>query len=96
MSHFFGPTWMAKDGSFVVAHNAVPYPVAGTIPWLRLQAKSTGAGPYGDKLADDDLHPAHQHHRRRRPGRGDLQRDHRGHPGRGRPTPPTTCFYRAK
>ena len=29
----------------------MPYPVAGTIPWLRLQAKSTGAGPYGDKLA---------------------------------------------
>ena len=51
ISHFAGPTWMAKDGSFVVGHNAVPYPVAGTIPWLRLQAKSTGAGPYGDKLA---------------------------------------------
>jgi hypothetical protein len=51
MSHFAGPTWMAKDGSYVVAHNAVPHPVAGTIPWLRLQAKSTGAGPYGDKLA---------------------------------------------
>ena len=42
---------MAKDGSFVVGYNAVPYPVAGTIPWLRLQAKSTGAGPYGDTLA---------------------------------------------
>jgi hypothetical protein len=51
MSHFAGPTWMAKDGSFVVAHNAVPHPVTGAIPWLRLQAKATGAGPYGDKLA---------------------------------------------
>ena len=50
MSHFFGPTWMAKDGSFVVGHNAVPYPVAGTIPWLRLPGQVTGAGPYGDKL----------------------------------------------
>ena len=43
---------MAQDGSFVVGHNAVPHPVAGTIPWLRLQAKSTGAGPFGDKLTE--------------------------------------------
>src|SRR5829696_4223856 len=50
MSHFFGPTWMAKDGSFVVGQSPVSFPVAGTIPWLRLSAKSTGAGPYGDKL----------------------------------------------
>jgi hypothetical protein len=50
MSHFAGPTWMAKDGSFVVGKDAVPSPVAGAIPQLRLTAKATGAGPYGDEL----------------------------------------------
>jgi hypothetical protein len=51
MIHFAGPTWQHKDGSSVVGQVVAPSPVAGTIPWLLLSAKSTAAGPFGDKLA---------------------------------------------
>ena len=51
MIHFAGPTWQHKDGSSVVGLLVAPSPVAGTIPWLLLSAKSTAAGPFGDKLA---------------------------------------------
>jgi hypothetical protein len=43
-SHFAGPTWMTKDGSSVVAAAVANSPVAGTIPWLLLQARSTTPG----------------------------------------------------
>jgi hypothetical protein len=51
-SHFAGPTWMHRDGSYVVGTLAKPFPVEGTIPWLLLSATATGAGPYGDKFAE--------------------------------------------
>ncbi len=50
-THFAGPTWQARDGSFVVAAVDGRATVAGTIPWLRLAAVSTGAGSGGDRLA---------------------------------------------
>jgi hypothetical protein len=50
MIHFAGPTWQHKDGSSVVGQVVAPSPVAGTIPWLLLSAKSTAPGPFGDKL----------------------------------------------
>lgn len=46
--HYGGPTWMAMDGSSVVAarDGSAPAPVAGAIPWLRLKATAT-SGPAG-------------------------------------------------
>ena len=52
MTHFAGPTWQAKDGSRVVGQVEAPFPVDGAIPWLRLAAASTAAGPDGDRLVD--------------------------------------------
>jgi hypothetical protein len=49
-THFGGPTWQAKDGSFVVAKVRDRVPVDGTIDWLLLEATSTSAGPDGDRL----------------------------------------------
>jgi Protein of unknown function (DUF3455) len=43
-THFAGPTWQAKDGSFVVAAVVDRAPADGTIPWLLLEATSTSAG----------------------------------------------------
>lgn len=42
--HGAGPTWQANDGSRVVAtvQARADAPVAGAIPWLLLNAKSTG------------------------------------------------------
>jgi Protein of unknown function (DUF3455) len=53
ITHFGGPTWQAKDGSKVVGRlDANPITVAvNAIPWLRLSAASTAAGPDGDRLA---------------------------------------------
>ena len=50
-THFAGPTWQARDGSFVVGRVVDRAPADGTIPWLLLEAASTGAGPEGDRLA---------------------------------------------
>ena len=52
ITHFAGPTWQAKDGSRVVGRlDADPVMVPGAIPWLRLAAASTAAGPGGgDRL----------------------------------------------
>ena len=52
ITHFGGPTWQAKDGSRVVGRlDAPPVTVDSTaIPWLRLAAASTAAGPDGDRL----------------------------------------------
>jgi hypothetical protein len=52
ITHFAGPTWQAMDGSSVVGRLDAPSitvdPTA--IPWLRLVAASTAAGPDGDRL----------------------------------------------
>ena len=52
ITHYGGPTWQAKDGSKVVGRlDAPPVTVDSTaIPWLRLAAASTAAGPDGDRL----------------------------------------------
>ena len=52
ITHFAGPTWQAMDGSRVVGRlDAPPITVDPTaIPWLRLAAASTAAGPDGDRL----------------------------------------------
>jgi Protein of unknown function (DUF3455) len=52
ITHFGGPTWQAMDGSKVVGRlDAPPVIVDSTaIPWLRLAAASTAAGPDGDRL----------------------------------------------
>jgi Protein of unknown function (DUF3455) len=52
ITHFAGPTWQALDGSRVVGRlDADPVTVDATaIPWLRLAAASTAAGPDGDRL----------------------------------------------
>lgn len=50
-THFAGPSWQAKDGSLVRAarvDGATPDPTA--IPWLKLKATSTEAGPDGARL----------------------------------------------
>lgn len=49
--HFGGPTWQAKDGSFVVGRRENGVSVDATaIPWLLLSASSTASGPAGDRL----------------------------------------------
>ena len=51
MTHYGGPTWEARDGSKVVAARDGQANVDSTaIPWLRLKATSTSAGPDGDRL----------------------------------------------
>ena len=51
ITHFGGPTWQAKDGSRVVGQAEAMVTVDPTaIPWLRLSAASTAAGPDGDRL----------------------------------------------
>jgi hypothetical protein len=52
-THFRGPTWQAKDGSSVVGRVEDRVTVDPTaIPWLRLAAASTAAGPDGDRLVE--------------------------------------------
>ena len=51
-THFRGPTWQAKDGSYIVGRVENRVTVDPTaIPWLRLAADSKSAGPDGDRLA---------------------------------------------
>jgi uncharacterized protein DUF3455 len=51
ITHFAGPTWQAKDGSRVVGRAETMVTVDPTaIPWVRLAAASTAAGPDGDRL----------------------------------------------
>jgi len=51
VTHYGGPTWEARDGSTVVAARDGQVTVDATaIPWLRLKATSTSAGPDGDRL----------------------------------------------
>jgi len=50
-THFAGPTWQATDGSRVVGARVGSFSVSSdAIPWLLLSAKSTAAGPDGDRL----------------------------------------------
>ena len=52
IKHFAGPTWQYKDGSKAVGRAQASITVDATaIPWLRLAASSTEAGPGGDRLA---------------------------------------------
>jgi hypothetical protein len=46
-THFAGPTWQTKDGSFVVGRVVDRAPAEGTIPWLLLEAASTSPGRLG-------------------------------------------------
>jgi hypothetical protein len=52
-THSAGPTWQARDGSWVrAARVADPVTVDPTaIPWLLLQRNASSAGPDGDRLA---------------------------------------------
>ncbi len=51
-THFAGPTWQAKDGSYVKGQVVNRATVGSTaIPWLLLSATVTG-GTDGDRLAD--------------------------------------------
>jgi hypothetical protein len=52
-THFAGPTWRAKDGSYVVGQRVDGVTVDATaIPWLLLSASSTTPGPDGDRLVE--------------------------------------------
>ncbi len=51
-THYAGPTWQAADGSRVVGKREAGVTVDPTaIPWLKLSAASTSAGPDGARLA---------------------------------------------
>jgi Protein of unknown function (DUF3455) len=51
MTHFGGPTWQAKDGSYVIGQRVDGVTVDPTaIPWLLLSAASTSPGPDGSRL----------------------------------------------
>jgi hypothetical protein len=51
-THYAGPTWEARDGSSVVGRREAGVTVDPTaIPWLRLSAASTSAGPDGARFA---------------------------------------------
>ena len=50
-THFGGPTWQARDGSFVTARRAAEVNVdPSAIDWLLLEMRSHSAGPDGDRL----------------------------------------------
>ena len=50
-SHYGGPTWEARDGSFVTAKRDGGVSVDPTaVDWLRLKVDSRTAGPDGDRL----------------------------------------------
>ena len=52
VTHFAGPTWQARDGSYVVGSVVDRATVnANAIPWLLLSASSTETGYDGDRLA---------------------------------------------
>jgi hypothetical protein len=51
ITHYGGPTWEARDGSKVVGQRVDGVTVDPTaIPWLKLKAASTSAGPDGSRL----------------------------------------------
>lgn len=53
VSHYGGPTWEARDGSKVVGQRVDGVVVDPTaIPWLKLRAASTSAGPDGSRLKE--------------------------------------------
>jgi hypothetical protein len=50
-THYGGPTWEARDGSYVVGKREAGINVDPTaIDWLKLSAASTSAGPDGARL----------------------------------------------
>jgi hypothetical protein len=50
-THFGGPTWRARDGSYIVGRVEKRVTVDPTaIPWLRLAVAARAAGPDGDRL----------------------------------------------
>lgn len=50
-THFGGPTWQAKDGSYVVGQRVDGVTVdPSAIPWLLLSRASSEAGADGDRL----------------------------------------------
>lgn len=52
MTHFAGPTWQARDGSYVVGRKDAGVSVDPTaVDWLKLSATATSVGPDGDQLA---------------------------------------------
>lgn len=52
MTHFAGPTWQAKDGSFAVGRREAGVTVDPTaIDWLLLSVPSANVGHDGDQLA---------------------------------------------
>jgi hypothetical protein len=51
-THFGGPTWQLRDGSYVKAAKLKGMtPDPNSIAWLLLQMTQAGAGPDGDRLA---------------------------------------------
>lgn len=50
-THFAGPTWQAKDGSYVKAQVVNRVVNSTSIPWLLLSATTTG-GTEGNRLTD--------------------------------------------
>ena len=51
-THFGGPTWQARDGSYVKAQRVDGVTVDPTaVPWLLLKAAVQSAGPDGDRFA---------------------------------------------
>ncbi len=51
-SHSVGPTWAAKDGSYVIARRVSGVNVDPTaVDWLLLERDTAGAGADGDRLA---------------------------------------------
>jgi hypothetical protein len=50
-SHYLGPTWVAKDGSYVVGRRVAGVNVDPTaIDWLLLEKDASGTGAEGDRL----------------------------------------------
>jgi len=61
IAHFGGPTWQATDGSTVVGRAEASSTVdASAVPWLRLAATSTAAGPRRLPALADHVHPTDQ------------------------------------
>ncbi len=51
-SHYGGPTWVATDGSYVIARRVDGVNVDPTaVDWLLLERETTSAGADGDRLA---------------------------------------------
>ncbi len=84
ITHFAGPTWQAKDGSRVVGRLDASVTVDPTaIPWLRLAAASTAAGPDGDRLVDTTYIQRITTTGGLAPPRRRMQCDNGGYHGRG-------------